>query len=242
MTRMRTWIGLALTAALVACGVESKAPADSAGTSTPPATSGTSTPSLPALEGFGKARPVDDASKDPSLAATRDSLLDIARRRDSAALRRFIAPTAKVSFGDSKPGTDGHFAYWRQYQSMDRLWTTLADVLQHGGRLQGGTFFAPWTFQALPDSLDAFQFLVVRDSNVIVRAKPDAADAGFGTLSYDIVHAGGDRADSLWRSIGLRDGRTGYVEAAHIRSPVDYRIGLRKIGGRWMIDFFVAGD
>jgi hypothetical protein len=235
LLRMRRWAEWALVTALMACGVESKPSSDTANEQS-------SAAMLPELPAFGRAVPVDDARKDPALAATRDTLIDIARRRDSAALSRFIAPTAKVSFGDSKPGPDGLFAYWKQHQSMDRLWATLADVLQHGGRLQGGTFFAPWTFQALPDSLDAFQYLVVRDSNVVVRAKPDTADGGFGVLSYQIVHAGADRADSSWRAIGLPDGRTGCVETSHIRSPVDYRIGLRKTGGRWQIEFFVAGD
>src|SRR5690242_5456016 len=101
MNEMRTWHLLALATALTACGVESKPPVDSTG-STGSAASQASP--LPQLEGFGKARPVDDASKDPSLAATRDSILEIVQQRDSAALRRFISPTAKVSFGAGKPG------------------------------------------------------------------------------------------------------------------------------------------
>jgi hypothetical protein len=199
-------------------------------------------PRLPALQGYGKAGPVDEA-RDPSLLAARDTILAIASRRDSAALRRWIAPTIKFSFGDSRGGADGLFAYWAKYESMERFWRTLTDVLTHGGRMQGAaSFVAPWTFLALPDSLDAFEYLVVRDSSVVMHDSAYATDAGIGTLSYDIVRVGAIYGDSLWRGIRLPDGRAGYVEAKHVRSPVEYRIGLRRSGTRWVIDFFVAGD
>lgn len=198
-------------------------------------------PRLPALPSYGKARPVDEA-RDPSLLAARDTILAIAGRRDSAALRSWIAPTIKFSFGDSRGGVDGLFAHWAKYESMDRLWRTLTDVLTHGGRMQGAeSFLAPWTFLALPDSLDAFEYLVVRDSNVVMHSAAYSTDAGLGTLSFDIVRMGG-AYDSVWRGVRLPDGRVGYVETTHIRSPVEYRIGLRRFGTRWLIDFFVAGD
>lgn len=199
---------------------------------------------LPALPSFGKARPVDEAATNPGLLAFRDTLIAIVARRDSAALHARIAPTIKYSFGDSEGGADGMFRYWRQYQSMDELWITLQDVLTHGGRLTGpDAFNAPWTAgPVLPDSIDAFEHLVVRDSSVVVRATANAADPGFGTLSYDIVRASGELPDSLWRGIKLPDGRAGYVESRHIRSPIEWRMGLRRYGSRWLIDFFVAGD
>jgi hypothetical protein len=100
---------------------------------------------------------------------------------------------------------------------------------------------APWTFNALPDSLDAFEYLIVRDSNVVVHGSP-GGDSVLGALSFDIVRAKGPPTDSLWRAVELKDGRTGYVATRNVRSSVDYRIGLRKIGRRWMIAFFVRGD
>lgn len=232
---------IVLFVCLAACGGESIQTFDSAGNSKEPAPGPASSVQLPALIGWGKARPKDEASRDPTLVAFRDTLLAIVQRRDSAALVQHMAPTIKFSFGDAKGGPGGLFANWRQYRSIPKLWSTLNDVLTHGGVFETGSFYAPWTFKALPDSLDAFEYLVVRDSGVVVRAKPDATDAGFGMLSYDIVRAGGP-PDSVWRAIKLKDDRTGYVEADHIRSPVEWRVGIRKYGGRWLIDFFVAGD
>jgi hypothetical protein len=200
-------------------------------------------PELPALPSWGKALPVDEGSRDPSFALFRDTLLAIAQRRDSAALAARLAPTIKFSFGDSQGGPPAFFAYWKKYESMDRMWRTLEDVLTHGGRFTDReSFYAPWTAGPLPDSLDAFEFLFVRDSNVIVHARPEPSDTGFGRLSFDIVRGSGDRSDSLWRGIKLPDGRVGYVEARYIRSPVEHRIGFRRSGTRWVIDFFVAGD
>ena len=194
---------------------------------------------LPALPSYGKVTPVDEARRDPSLAAFRDSLLAIVGRRDSAALAARIAPTIRFSFGESAGGAAGFMRQWSA--SMDRLWPTLDDVLRHGGRIQDTvSFVAPWTFNALPDSLDAFDYLIIRDSGVVVYAAPDSAS--IGTLSLDIVRRGGGLSDSLWRSIRLPDDRMGFVEVKHVRSPVDYRIGFRKISGRWLIDFFVSGD
>ena len=194
------------------------------------------------LEGFGKARPVDEATRNASLAAARDTLLAIARRRDSAALAAHLSPTIKFSFGDSEGGPAGFFAHWHKYRSMDSLWATMVDVLEHGGRMRGAdSFTAPWTFTALPDSLDGFEYATVRDSNVVVRATRSASGEALGTLTYDIVRVRAPASAGM-REVGLRDGRKGFVDANAIRGPVEYRIGLRRSGTRWVIDFFVAGD
>jgi hypothetical protein len=38
------------------------------------------------------------------------------------------------------------------------------------------------------------------------------------------------------------DGKTGYVTSRLVRSPIDYRAMFNKIGGRWQMTFFAAGD
>ena len=240
---MRSFLVVLLSAA-TACGGESIQVYDSAGNAIVPPAADTPAPraDLPALTGLGKARPKDEASRDPSLAAFRDTLIAIVQRRDSAALHARFSPVIKYSFGESQGGPAGLFAHWRQHHSMSKLWETLSDVLAHGGVFETGGFYAPWTFKALPDSLDSFEHLVIRDSNVVVRAKADRSDPGFGTLSYDIVRSGPYRADSVWREIRLPDGRSGFVPVDQVRSPIEWRVGMRKSGGRWQIDFFIAGD
>jgi hypothetical protein len=36
--------------------------------------------------------------------------------------------------------------------------------------------------------------------------------------------------------------RRGYVAAAYLRSPIDYRAGLVRESGQWRLALFVAGD
>jgi hypothetical protein len=196
----------------------------------------------PEVKGIASVRPVDEMPRDSALAALRDTLRSIVARRDTAALARHFSPDIKFSLGDSD-GRAGFFEYWIKYESLDRMWSELADILEHGGRFSSpDDFSAPWTFTALPDSLDAFEHLIIRDSAVIVRARADTAAAPIATLSWTVVRAGGNLADTVWRSIRLPNDSVGYVEARHVRSSVEYRIGFTRKGGRWVIDYFIAGD
>jgi hypothetical protein len=234
-------IRLILMLIAVACGpaesdsTSDAAPADSASTVLPP----TAAVVIPT---FGKAYPVDEALRDPGFAAFRDSLLRIVGRRDTTALFAVLAPEIKSSFGGDE-GISDFRTHWRISESNTELWSVLQDVLQHGGRFTGpDAFYAPYTFGALPDSLDAFEHLVVRDSGVVVRERPDSASAALATLSFDIVRAGPYSAESSWRAIALGEGRVGYVEGGRIRSPIDYRAGFERRRGRWWLVLLVAGD
>ncbi len=199
-------------------------------------------PAVAHLPSLGKARPVDDASRDPVFAAFRDSVLRIVARRDTSALLAIVAPEIKSSFGGDD-GIAGFRAHWKLGEADTKLWSVLEDVLRHGGRFGSpDAFWAPWTFQALPDSLDAFEHLMVRDSAVAVHERADSASAVLGLLSYDIVRAGAYAPESAWRAIKLADGRDGYVASQHIRSAVEYRAGFERRSGRWWLVILVAGD
>ena len=238
----RRW-RLAFLFLAISCGGESVPRGDSTPAASPAPVTPQPRADLPDLPGFANARPVDEAAKDPSLLAFRDTLIGIATRRDSAALHARLHQTVKFSFGDSRGGPSAFFAHWKRFHSMDSLWTVMKDVLDHGGRLAPDkSFRAPWTFEALPDTLDAFEYVVVRDSGAVAWPAPDSSQAPVGTLSYEIVRAVNVKPDSTWRPVKLADGRTVYVAKRHVRSPIEWRIGMRKYGARWMIDFFVAGD
>jgi hypothetical protein len=193
------------------------------------------------LPSWGKARPVDDARRDPTLASFRDSLLAIVARRDSVALSAHLSPTVIYNFGTSDGGPAGFFADWRG--RMESLWRTLDDVLKHGGEVGAdGLFWAPWTVSVRSDSIDVEGLFVVRDSGVAVYAKADSLSPTLGTLSFDIVKASGEVWDDRWAGIQLRDGRRGFVVSRHIRSPMQYRLALRREGNRWVIHLLLSGD
>jgi hypothetical protein len=195
---------------------------------------------LPALSGWGKMRPVDEAVRNPSLRAFRDTLIAIVARRDSAALSRNISPAVIFNFGVSRGGADAFFTQWSP--SMDLLWKALDDVLRHGGRLDTArmSFQAPWTSAATP--IDVEEAMIVRDSNVVVRERPDSLARPLGTLSFDVVYRAAGVWDDSWTTIRLRDGRTGYVASRSIRSPMQWRISIDRVGNRWMLGLLLAGD
>jgi hypothetical protein len=240
------WSLLAALALACAPG-ETPARPDSAGTPgspapSPPDSAAAAATAAPLIISYGKARPVDEAPRDPTFVAFRDTLLRIVARRDTTALFALLAPGIKSSFGENDD-VDGFRRVWRPEAPDTELWRVLDDVLRHGGRFAGpDAFYAPWTFNALPDSLDAFEHLIVRDSNVVVRARPDASSTALAVLSYDIVRAGPYSDDPEWRMVALANGDTAYVAARSIRSPVDHRAGFERRDGRWLLAFFLAGD
>lgn len=190
---------------------------------------------------FGKAFPVDEGPRDPEFAALRDGLLRIVALRDTTALLALLVPDVKNSFGGDD-GIQGFRDHWRLGEPDTELWTVLGDVLRHGGKFTPpGRFAAPWTFFALPDSLDAFEYLIVRDSAVAVHERADVTSRVIARLSFDIVRAG-PYQPGPWRAIALADSGSGYVQASRIRSPVDYRAAFERREGRWRLVFLVAGD
>lgn len=231
--------------AAMALGCRAREAAEHAGTSAASATTAVPAAALPVLTGVAVTTPVDEAPRDSLLVATRDSLFAIIVRRDTAALLTYLDPAVKYSFGGDE-GRDGFLDFWREYYSLDAMWRTLQDVLAHGGRFIGPTLFAaPWMYTALPDSLEVFEHLVVRDTLVAVRLAASDTASPIGTLSHTVVRASAmelQPRDSLWRAVVLADNRTAFVPAAHVRSPVDWRVGLGFENGRWTIQFFVAGD
>jgi hypothetical protein len=191
---------------------------------------------------LGTARPVDDAPRHPEFAAFRDSLLGIVERRDTLALFALLTPEVKLSHGGDY-GLEGLRTIWEFDQPGTQLWAVLDDVLHHGAVMwSDSAFVAPYTNTALPDSLDPFEHLIVRDTNVMVFITPDTSSTPIARLDYAIVRAGDFHAEPAWRTVRLTDGRSAYVRDEHIRSPIDHRIYFERIAGRWMITVFLAGD
>lgn len=213
---------------------------------TPPVASDPAATAAPLTSGdvivLGVAYPVDDATRHAEFTAFRDSLIGIVARRDTLALFALFTPEVKLSHGGDT-GREGLRTVWEYDQPTTQLWTVLNDVLRHGGVLWSDSqFVAPYTNQALPDSLDPFEHLIVRDSNVMVYAMPDASTAPIARLDYAIVRSGELHAEPAWRTVRLTDGRSAFVRDEHLRSTIDHRIYFERIAGRWMITVFLAGD
>ncbi len=191
-----------------------------------------------------KLMPVDEAPKDPSLAAFRDELLAAVRRRDADAVVALADPKIRTSFGGG-----GGAADFKRNLAQKGVWEDFERLLTMGGSFAGegteGSFWAPYVYSDWPDAHDAFASLAVTGRNVPLRESADQNAPVIATLSYDIVQRAGDigRDVGAWQNVKTADGRTGWVDATSVRSPVGYRAGfLKNKDGKWQINALVAGD
>ena len=204
----------------------------------------------PATAQVARLEPVDEAARDPSFVLFRARLLDAAQARDTAFVLSALAPDVKVSFG-GEHGVEGFRMLWLSglRPEDEDLWRTLTRAAALGSTYSARTehspptAVAPYVFGAWPDSVDAFLHMAVLGERVRVRAAPRRDAETLTTLNYSIVPTLYDPGlPEGWRRVRLADDRVGYVAAAFLRSPIDYRLGFVKEAGQWMIRYFVAGD
>ncbi|HSI88285.1 MAG TPA: SH3 domain-containing protein [Pyrinomonadaceae bacterium] len=196
-------------------------------------------------------RPLDEAGEDKSFLEFRKKLIDAAERKDAAYIMGILDPKVRVSFGGDA-GIEDFKKFWELSTGNSRFWDEFLPVIKNGGswyRENGQTIFtAPYTFKGFPDDLDSFEHLVVFGSNVNLRESPERNGKVLEKLSYNVVRVDDEKfvegSDEKieWYLITTLTGKTGWVKAEYIRSPIDYRAGFEKKNGKWKMIFFVAGD
>lgn len=207
--------------------------------STPVAEAPPPAPSSPAVEG-PKLQFVDETSEDPSLAAFRDELLAAVRRRDADAVVAMADPKIRTSFGGG-----GGTADFRRMLQKPGVFEDLEKLLSLGGSFmgegEGRSFWAPYVYSAWPEAHDAFESLAVIGKDVPLRETKELTSGVSATLDHDIVTIVSP-AVSDPRQVKTADGKTGWVEAKHLYSPIALRAGFMKSGGKWKMNALVAGD
>ncbi len=196
-------------------------------------------------------KPVDAAAKDKSFLAFRTQLINAAKKRDAKIVVSVVDANIKNSFG----GNDGiaeFKKFWKINDGKSKFWDEFLPVIQNGGTFttEGKTkiFFAPYSFNAFPEDLDAFNHSVIFGNNINLRAKADRNAAIIGSLSYNVVEIldsvkdANDINKTVWYEVKTLGGKQGFVSAEFVRSPIDYRAGFEKINGKWKMTIFVAGD
>jgi hypothetical protein len=216
-------------------------------TSTETAISTTSLTAAPAPTGIEpvagpKLTPVDQASADPELVLYRSKLLEASKNRDAKAFVALLDPKIRTSFG----GDGGHAAF-EKLLATPGMWKTVDDVLSRGGAFVGDpasrSFWAPYVYSNWPDRQDAFSHVVVIAEEVPLRKTPDASSEVVALLSHDIVERPSVPVPNAeWVQVKTADGRSGFVDAKAVMSPVGYRAGFAKQNGKWVMNAFVAGD
>ena len=209
-----------------------------------PATPAPAAPAAPPVQGR-KLQPVDEASQDPSFAAFRAQLLDIVKRRDRDALLPLLDPKIRTNFGGGG-GTKDFIREWKLDSPDSKLWSELETILTHGGAFSRGegspSFWAPYVYSSVPDSVDAFESLIVLGTSVPLYESPSTGSKVIATLDHDILTRATGGQQEGWAKVKTDDGRAGWVEAREVRSPIGYRAGFAKVGGAWKMNALVAGD
>ena len=199
-----------------------------------------------------KLYPVDEGAKDASFKAFRNKLIEAVKQRNTRFVLSVLHPRVQLSFG-GHAGQKDFLEMWKPDSSDSRLWNELSTVLSLGGTFSKSegkrVFWAPYTFSAFPDDLDGYEYASIVGENVRVRSQPNTTASIVTNLSYDIVKATFPVSDNSregdvpgWVRVVVPDGRNGYVASRYIRSPIDYRLGVERIRGKWLITYFIAGD
>jgi hypothetical protein len=186
--------------------------------------------------------PVDQCTADPSFKAFRAELDAAIAARDPVRLLALADPEIDVSFG----GERGH-ADFRRTWKLDRpeastLWAELAEVLSLGCASDGAIAVAPSHVNQLPGDYDIYETMIAVRPGAALRARPTKRAKLVARLDWDVVQVGAWDGRSEWVPVTLGDGRRGFARREELRSVNDYRATFEKVGGRWRITTFLAGD
>ena len=197
------------------------------------------------------AMPFDEANKDPSFKTFRTNLIRTLQNKNKRLLYNVLDKNIQLSFGGDA-GIEDFKRLWKINKSND-VWEELLTVMQNGGKFLGGdgakTFCAPYLFTAFPEGIDEFENQAIFGSNVNLREKPNLTANIITQLSYNIVKVDyinsvtstTDKNDYIWFKINTLGGKTGFVAAKFVRSPIAHRACFQKKLGVWKMTAFIAG-
>ena len=199
------------------------------------------------------ARPFDEASKDRSFKRFRDRLIRTVNNKNRRQLLAATDKDIKIGFGVEQ-GIEDFKKMWNLNRANSPLWKELLTVLEKGGKFLGTgrdkIFCAPYLFTAFPEGVDEFENQAIFGSNVNLRTKPNLNSEVITQLSYNIVKfdynnsvtTTTDPNQIIWAKVTTLGGKSGFVSADYVRSPIDFRACFMKKRGVWKMTAFVAGD
>jgi hypothetical protein len=185
--------------------------------------------------------PVDDTAREPAFRSYVGKLRSAVATRNTAALRKLVDDEVAVGPAAEDKGWAKFKAKWRPDDPQDqRLWSAVADLLSVGFiREHPNLFLSPYLVWRFPDGLSRRAHLVVVRDHAALRESPSLNAPSVATLSFDIVRRLEAPKDNeglvQWVHVQTLDGRSGYVNARDVMSPIMPRaqFGLRR--GRWLL-------
>lgn len=201
--------------------------------------------------------PVDEADRDPTLAAFRADLLEKIAARDTEAVVAAACPEIYLSHGSNGGPEEFRLNLTVPPESLseefrqeaddlrESYWNALEDTLAQPGYFDDqGEFWMPYYWRlGLPASLDPFTAYFVTDADVALRQLPSRAGQIVELISHEVVIVPDYRPDSEYQSVRLTDGGAGHLHSEFLASMVGYRAALVKSeAGEWQLCTFVTGD
>jgi hypothetical protein len=180
---------------------------------------------------------VDEGTRDPSLKNLRDSLIAAATAGDLKTVLDAVDPKVRVHQESPQAGIAELRREWEIDKSPSVFLKEVRAVLNLGGKMnpEGTEFLAPYLameFTTVDQDELGFYGVVVRE-NAPLYKKSDLKAAIVARLSFNIVGWYIDREG--WVFVELRNGRSGYMRADDVRSPIATRIRFKKTPSGWRI-------
>jgi hypothetical protein len=191
----------------------------------------TSTPEQkPAVQGGVKLTPVDEADRDPSLAAFREKLLEAVEKKDATFVLSILDRSIINSFGGDG-GIDEFKAQWKPDQPDSELWAELKTLLSLGGSFvkdsgETSQFCAPYVYSTwdrvegkVPELDDVPAYGAIVGDRIALRREPRDDSDAIATLSYDVVAVDYEKSIAekdkegqfTWLNAATMDGKQGFV-------------------------------
>lgn len=186
--------------------------------------------------------PIDQCSDDPSFRNFRSELEQTVRRQDSARLLKLVDDNVQVDLGGNGFGKIAFTAAWAlDKPQQSEIWEEIGTLLRLGCiRGEGGHLMPSLFEQIAPEQMLETYVAVVPGSPL--RSRPAAGAPAVATLYWDVLSLEEVMDDRKWWRVRLADGRRGYVRDVEARNPLDYRMLVGKMSGKWRIRALVAGD
>jgi hypothetical protein len=184
--------------------------------------------------------PVDDTARNPAFHSYIRKLQTAVDHRSMAALRKLVDGDVFVGPADAEKGWSKFVARWRPEDANSTLWDVLSDLLTLGFiQEHPQLFLSPYLVWRFPRELSMATHLVVIRGNAALRDAPLSRATPSAYLSFDIVQRLSQTEQnqdlSQWVHVRTMDGKTGYLSARDVMSPLMPRaqFGLRR--GHWLL-------
>jgi len=190
--------------------------------------------------------PIDEAARDSSFFNFRTRLSRAVEEKDTSFIFSILAPGITFNFGWGN-GPDEFRKFWKFDQGLEsEFWDEMRTVLSMGGGFRDKDFFfAPyiWTRWRSTRVGDAFEYTAALEGARLYE-RPDTLSAVLRRVDYELLRNQENPPvhPENWLAVVTHDCRAGWVLKESVRSPIDYRAGFRRENGRWVLEFFVAGD